>query len=279
MSLKSVMRKARNGWLLIKHFKNPFLILFARLGWINVPYSSFSVRKSGIEYNLVGRLLGGDHRILREVLVEQTYRSVLELLPPKPLRVVDIGAHIGAFILWLNQQHRVNGAFCFEPDAESFTLCQFNLSQSGYDNIRLHRQAIGGSTRESKIWIDPSAHARSSIYKDRHATVSRHGKIQIVALNEWLEKIGGDFDLLKMDCEGSEWEILESCPEAFERFSIIVAEIHRDPIGKRNIQDFAAALSEHGFTTVSCGPLYIGRRYRQEPKFETEDVSQYEMAQ
>ena len=200
MNLKSIKRKAKNSWLLLKHFQNPFLIPFARMGWINIPYCSYKVRKNGYDYSMLGRLLGGDHRILREVLVEETYRPVLELLPFKPLRVVDIGAH-----------------------------------------------------------IDPVAHARSSLNRTRHSSPTQHSTIQVLALNEWLEKTPGNFDLLKLDCEGSEWEMLECCPTAFARFSIIVAEVHRDPKGKHDIQDFAAVLGQHGFTTVSCAGLYIER--------------------
>jgi FkbM family methyltransferase len=259
MNLKSIKRKAKNSWLLLKHFQNPFLIPFARMGWINIPYCSYKVRKNGYDYSMLGRLLGGDHRILREVLVEETYRPVLELLPFKPLRVVDIGAHIGAFIIWLHRHRGINEAFCFEPDSDSFSLCQFNLHQNGYDKVRLHRQAVGGTTRESKIWIDPVAHARSSLNRTRHSSPTQHSTIQVLALNEWLEKTPGNFDLLKLDCEGSEWEMLECCPTAFARFSIIVAEVHRDPEGKHDIQDFAAVLGQHGFTTVSCAGLYIGR--------------------
>jgi hypothetical protein len=87
-------------------------------------------------------------------------------------------------------------------------------------------------------------------------------RVQVIALSEWLDQIEGDFDVLKMDCEGSEWEILDASPAAFTRFSIVIAEIHDDPKRGRNIGDFAANLSHHGFTTVSLNGLYIGRRNR-----------------
>jgi len=223
-------------------------------------YCSFRVKKGVFEYNILGRPLGGDHRILREVLVDETYRPLLKLLPPRPIRLVEIGSHIGVFTIWLHRQHGISEAFCFEPDVSSFTLCQFNLGREEPGKFLLHQQAIGGTTRQSEIWIDPTAHARSSLHRDRHTTLAHHAKIQVVALREWLEKTQGDFDLLKMDCEGSEWEILEHCPTGLQRFSIIIAEVHRHPDGRRDIRDFAAALSQYGFTTVDCDGLYVGRR-------------------
>lgn len=260
MNLKSIRTKAKHSLQLLRHFQHPLLVPLARLGWIKIDYCSFRVRKGGVEYNVLGRLLGGDHRILREVLLDETYRPLLELLPAEPVRLLEIGAHIGVFTIWLHRQHGISEAFCFEPDSDSFALCQFNLGRDGSGNFRLHRQAIGGTTRESEIWVDQAAHAKSSLLRKGGSSASQQSKVQVISLSEWLEQVEGDFDVLKMDCEGSEWEILDAMPAAFARFSIIIAEIHSDPIGGRNICDFASALAQNGFMTVRSDRLYIGRR-------------------
>ena len=261
MNLKVIRSKAKQYYQLVRHFESPFLVLLARLGWINVACCQFHIRKGGSEYCMLARARGGDLWILREVMVEETYRPILDLLPTRPIRVVDIGAHIGAFMIWLHRQHVIDEAFCFEPDSDSFNLCQFNLHQNGCDNVWPYKQAIGGSTRESEIWMDNVTHARSSLHKRVTSSTShQHSKVRVIALSEWLEGVQENFDLLKMDCEGSEWEILDAAPAAFTRFSIIVAEIHAAPDGKRTIDDFALALSRHGFITVTSDKLYIGRR-------------------
>jgi len=271
MKLKSFWEKGNNYRQLFKHFQNPLLVVSARLGWVNMAYCSYRIRKNGTEYTMLGRARGGDLWILREVLAEETYRPILKLLPPRPLRVVDIGAHIGAFTIWLHRQHDVAEAFCFEPDPDSFSLCQFNLQHNGCNNVRLDGSALGGGTRESEIWVNPIAHARSSLYQSRVTNPSlygrkatnvtfQHPKVDVVALDKWLQTVQGEFDLLKMDCEGSEWEILDAAPTAFTRFSNIVAEIHDDPMGTYKREDFAVVLREYGFTTVDFSRLYIGRR-------------------
>jgi FkbM family methyltransferase len=260
MNLQSIRTKAKHSWQLIKHFQHPLVVPLARLGWIKVDYCSFRVRKGKFDYNVLGRPLGGDHRILREVLVDETYRPLLELLPPEPVRLLEIGAHIGAFTIWLHLQHGISEAFCFEPDLDSFALCQLNFGRHGPSNFQLHGKAIGGATRESEIWIDQAAHAKSSLLSKRANCAGRQSKVQVIALSEWLKQIEGDFDVLKMDCEGSEWEILDANPAVFARFSVIIAEIHNDPSRGRNIYDFASALGQNGFTTVSSDHLYIGRR-------------------
>lgn len=259
-NLKLIKDKAKQYYQLLKHFRNPILVLLARLGWINVAYSTYHICKNGTDYSMLARARGGDLWILREVLVEETYRPILRLLPSRPIRVLDVGAHIGAFTIWLHRQHAVDEAFCFEPDSDSFSLCQFNIQQNGCGAVRPYRQAIGGSTGPGEMWIDTVTHARSTLHKRTTKSAPQLSKVQVVSLNDWLEEVEGNFDLLKMDCEGSEWEILNATPGAFTRFSTIVAEIHADPYGKRTIKDFAVTLNKYGFTTVSCENLYIGRR-------------------
>jgi hypothetical protein len=63
-----------------------------------------------------------------------------------------------------------------------------------------------------------------------------------------------------MDCEQSEWEMLDAAHAAVTGFSIVVAEMHCDPDRNRSIEDFAAVLTQHGFTTLSGDGLYVGRR-------------------
>lgn len=259
MNLKLLQRKATHYCQSLKHFENPLFVLLMRLGWINADYCSFRIRKGDAKYNMLGRSRGGDLWLLREVLVEESYRAILKFLPSRPLRIVDIGAHIGAFTIWLHRHHDVNEAFCFEPECESFSLCQFNLGRNGCAKVCLDRRAVGGSTRESEMWIDAVTHARSGLNRRVTSTATQNAKVQVIALSDWLDRVEGRFDLLKMDCEGSEWEILDTVPIAFTRFSIIVAEIHSDSTGQRDIRDFAAMLSQHGFTTISCDGLYIGR--------------------
>jgi FkbM family methyltransferase len=226
-------------------------------------YCAFDVRNNDSTYNMLGRPLGGDHRILRELLVDQQYEPILKLLPSRPISVVDIGAHIGAFIVWLSRKRAIKEAFCFEPDPDSFNLCQFNLRNLG--SACVYRQAIGGRSRTGEMWIEPSAHAKSSVVLQRKGAFKV--PVEIVSLADCLEKVKGDLDLLKIDCEGAEWEDLDMCPEAFRRFNVIAGEIHRDPRGKRDAKDFAGELERQGLETLQLDKpegfsdtFYVGKR-------------------
>lgn len=132
------------------------------------------------------------------------------------------------------------------------------------EKARQYWQIVGGKTRETEIWMDAQTSARNSLY-ERKTSSSKRSKIQVIALQEWLETIQRPFDLLKMDCEKAEWQMLKATPTSFTRFPIIVAEIHRNPNGSQQMKEFIATLSQCGVRTVSCDGLYIGQRHVASP--------------
>jgi FkbM family methyltransferase len=257
--MSELIKKAEQSLAMLRYFRTPFLPILARLGIFHLDYCSYDIRKNGHSYRLIARPLGGDQAILREMFLNESYAAILPVLPDRPLRVLDIGAHIGSFTLWLTQQRAVAEAYCFEPDPDSFNLCRFNLAQQ--PNVQVIMSAIGGRTRRSAISIDPAAHSRSTIVEDMgRASNTRSIDITILSFAEWLADHPGSFDLLKMDCEGAEWEILRTCPEVFSRFSTIIAEIHYDPVERRTNADFARSMQQLGFRVIPLEHLFLGTK-------------------
>jgi FkbM family methyltransferase len=210
---------------------------------------------------MLSRPRGGDLWLLREIMIEESYLPILSLLEKSSVRLVDVGSHIGAFTAWLAQKRNISEAFCFEPERDSHSLCKFNLR--AMRQVRVFHNAIGGTARRANMWIDTLTHARSSLNRRDTSGTAEALEVGVLAFSEWLKGTEGDFDLLKMDCEGSEWEILDADPSVFARFSVVVAEIHRDPkFGNRSIAEFSVALQKQGFTRVECDKLYLGHRGR-----------------
>ena len=86
-----------------------------------------------------------------------------------------------------------------------------------------------------------------------------------MGFSEWLKQTPGAFDVLKMDCEGSEWEIARATsPSEFARFGLVVAEVHADPEGLSAVEEFGALMESRGFRTVrwdrKAQSLYVGVR-------------------
>jgi len=250
-----------------RHFKNPWLIVLLRLGIIKLPYFLHQIHKGPHSYAMLARPTTtscADLFILRDVLVDEAYRDVLPLLPGKNLRLLDIGANLGSFTLWLHRQAGVREAFCFEPEIDSFRLLNFNLALNECLTAKTIQCAIGGETRAARLALKQSSPGGTNLYTD-YSTSADARPVSVVALEEWLRGIEGGFDLLKMDCECSEWEIIDKTdPRQFARFQVLLAEVHSDPVSNRPPSEFKRLVENLGYHTVRWDNkqhgLYIGVR-------------------
>ena len=244
-----------------RHFQNPWLIVLLRLGIIKLPYFLHRLQKGPHSYAMLARPTTtscADLYTLRDVLLDEAYRDVLPLLPEKNLRLLDIGANLGSFTLWLHRQVGVREAFCFEPEIDSFRLLNFNLALNDCTTAKTIQCAIGGETRTAKLALKKSSPGGTNLYVDYSACVDARS-VSIVALEEWLRGIEGDFDLLKMDCECSEWEIVDKTdPQQFERFPVLLAEVHSDPVRNRPVTEFERLVENLGYHTVRWDNKYHG---------------------
>ncbi|MGA9779050.1 MAG: FkbM family methyltransferase [Verrucomicrobiia bacterium] len=268
------MSKLRAQWehvkpisQILRHFKNPWLIVLFRLGLIKLPYFPYRIHKGAIRYTMLARPTAtsmADLFILRDVLIDEAYAAVLPLLPRRKLRLLDIGANLGSFTIWMHRQLGVSEAFCFEPEPDSFRLLNFNLALNECTTAKTIRCAIGGESRQALLALKESAPGGTNLYAEdnKHADAK---PVSIVAFEEWLRGIEGDFDLLKLDCECSEWEIVDKTdPSQFQRFPVLLAEVHNDPVSNRPVGEFKRIVEGLGYRTVRWDNkfygLYIGVR-------------------
>lgn len=257
-----------------RHFDNPYLIALLRLGILRLRYFPYTIHKGQSSYIMLARPSTtelADLFVLREVLVQESYRDVLPVLPRKGLRVVDIGANLGSFTIWLSQAAKVDEAFCFEPEPDSHRLLRFNLARNGCAFAHPLECAVGGRSRTAQISLKQDSPGGTNIYSPA-PTAERPSAnaIQVVALSDWLRVTPGTFDLLKMDCEGSEWEIVRhTSPADLARFHAVVAEVHADPEKSQPVEQFGSLLEAAGFRTVrwdrKAFGLYVGVRDSQVP--------------
>jgi FkbM family methyltransferase len=238
-----------------------------RLGLLHIPFFPYRIKTNYGPVTMLarpGNVSMGDLFVLRELFIDETYGHLLPLVGEGPLRVVDIGANLGSFVVWLHRRHGVGEAFCFEPEPTSFQLCRFNLSENGCNFAEVAQRAVGGEARRINLQRAGNRPGAVSIY-NASADDARTVQVDVVAFDQWMGAVAGEFDILKLDCEGAEWEILDHTPaEQLRRFRIIVAEVHGDDSGKHTVEDFPRLLEERGFRTVQwdnrAQGVYLGVR-------------------
>lgn len=172
-----------------------------------------------------------DRKVVREVVDEDCY--CVDLIPPGSRVLFDVGAHIGSFSALWRSRHPAAKIVCVEACPENIPLLQENVGgfadvvhaactyETGptvlLNSVSEHGTATGGSTLVRVD--DPAASTFGHVYWRDFRPVEK------LTLETLMERSGvGFIDVLKLDCEGSEFSILEHAP--LDRIGFIVGEYH-----------------------------------------------------
>ena len=148
-------------------------------------------------------------------------------------RVVDVGANVGVFsVLAASSGASVTA---YEPHPETFAHLERNTA-----GLPVH------CVQAAVVAADPPAGmvalATSEESDTRHRLGERGIEVAAVAV---AEVIGAGCDLLKIDCEGAEFELLDGAPpEAWRAVRRIACEAHP---WAGEVEDLARALERLGF--------------------------------
>ncbi len=163
--------------------------------------------------------------------------------------VIDIGANIGAFALYAASRPKTKRVFAFEPMADTFQRLVGNAAVSvAGERISCIHSAVGSHRGFVRMILGPSSMQHRTSEVRETAPESEH-VVQAVSL----ASIFDDYDikdcaLLKIDCEGAEYEVLENLPPGyFKRIYAIRLEIHVRSDGRKPT-DLFRFIESQGFT-------------------------------
>ena len=156
--------------------------------------------------------------------------------------VIDIGGNIGMFAIFAATREPAVKVFSFEPFPDNAAYFRKNLQQGNLKSITLSEKAVAANTGKrylnvSETWI---SHSLGNTEQQRGGL-----EVDCTSLNEILLTTG-QCDLLKTDCEGSEYEILyATSTENLKRIHKIVGEYHKR--GENSGQTLMQFLRNHSF--------------------------------
>jgi FkbM family methyltransferase len=179
-----------------------------------------------------------------EVIANNTYHINQDHI--KNHLVIDIGANQGMFSI-LSAELGAAHVIAVEPVSSTYELLQSNIKQAGHSTeiTTVKKIALGKPDIPRSISVNPKS-GHNSVYKSTgdHELVATASLTQLIAMWPGHEPV-----FLKMDCEGSEHDILwDSEPETWSRISAVAVEIHGNmhPIYK-SLEEFQNKLASLGF--------------------------------
>lgn len=219
-----------------------------------------------------------DSYIVKSVVLHNEY-SLPDSL--KGATVVDIGAHIGSFV-FACQIRNAKEVFAFEPDKENFELLAYNAEAAETDTeVMLFPYAVRGKHKDAvyirRLTDHDQGVGRNTGHVDTFGEEGEGQKAEALGINEILSE-AGKVDILKMDCEGAEWEIFEEGD--FSNVGVLMAELHKvnhpDFEGKTLVELGSRAqklLRKQGFeVSVSYQGDELGKIFAANPNFRRDVV-------
>lgn len=159
-----------------------------------------------------------DESIIQTVLIEKK-----EYLFPsfKPKLVWDVGANIGVVSIILAKIYPETKILAFEPVKENLELLNFNTAH--LPNVEILKCGLGKKTAKVPIFksTDPVNHGGFSTHIDGVG----YDDIDILKASSAVQSHGIP-DLIKIDCEGAEFDILSDISAYIHEVKWITGELH-----------------------------------------------------
>ncbi|SDG98199.1 methyltransferase, FkbM family [Dyadobacter soli] len=194
------------------------------------------------------------HQVFKELFMADVYNigALMRVLPADPL-VIDIGANAGFFDILLLSKTKNAQIYAYEPLGSNIERMRSVASSNRrFDNsVIINSLAVTGTPCEMlRLYAqdtDDNQVVASSL-KDFNTDNTRELLIPATSFSEIMAGMPkANVDLLKMDCEGSEYDIiLNTPPDVVRRVERMLIEVH-DIDSQFNINIFSQYLGELGY--------------------------------
>lgn len=168
----------------------------------------------------------GDFAIANELFLDHQYRFCDEVIKKAEHCVIDIGGHLGFFSIMATALNPNVPIYTFEPHSGNYELLKANLKNNRIKNVHPKQLAVSDHIGQMKLKLSQED-LNHSLEKAIEPTGDTQ-EVQTTTLERIFQKNRIEkCDLLKLDCEGSEFKIIYGTPkELFKKISHIFLEYH-----------------------------------------------------
>ncbi|MCP4745430.1 MAG: FkbM family methyltransferase [Desulfobacteraceae bacterium] len=98
---------------------------------------------------------------VRDVFSRQEYKIYSKYLPSEGLTIVDVGANVGLFALYMKLNWKDSEIYCFEPALHTFKLLEANMTQ--LSGIKCFAYGLANQSATVNLFLHPHNTGQNSI--------------------------------------------------------------------------------------------------------------------
>lgn len=237
--LTAINRRTFIYWKYLKEIK--------KLGLTFDEYCS-QVYNNYTQDNSVGKSKLMDREILRTNKYWYAF-SVLELFQDEVYKfetknqnpvIIDCGSNIGLSIIYFNKLYPGSSIIGFEADQNLYNICKKNLETFNIKNIQLENAAVWKNEGVVKFKTDNNLGGKIT----DESSNEKLSEVKTVKLSKYLNR---KIDFLKIDIEGSEFEVLNECQDYLHQVQRLFVEYHSSLHQEQQLDEILKIIKKAGF--------------------------------
>lgn len=159
--------------------------------------------------------------------------------------IIDCGGNIGLSVIAFKQAYPQARILTFEADPALAALLAWNVKTLGLTNITVETKAVGGVN--GQVMFQPDGAVDGHVVA-AHDVAPQATAIRVPAVR-LSDMITGPVDLLKLDIEGSEYDVIADLSQSgrIAQVKTLICEVHGNASTQRQFAALWQQLMEAGF--------------------------------
>ncbi|MBU6182381.1 MAG: FkbM family methyltransferase [Verrucomicrobia bacterium] len=187
-----------------------------------------------------------------EIFKEEVYAfSSLNSSP----RIIDGGSNIGLSVIYFKKLFPASRISAYEADPRIAEVLKRNLLYQGITDVEVRAEALWSCETELSFQCEGADGGK--LVKSMEKSI----RVPAVGISDLLCET---VDFLKLDIEGAEIEVLESCQPCLKNVEMIFVEYHSIAEQTQRLPDLLNLLRESGFRFfISAPSVFSGKPFLQ----------------
>ena len=174
------------------------------------------------------------------------YSELTDFHEESRMTIIDVGAHIGTFSILSALKYQDSKIISLEPNPHSYSILCKNIESNHIQNVIPVQAAVNYKPGPTKLFLS-NENWEHSITTDFGAS---HLEVQGITIAQIFDKYTiQSCDLLKMNCEGAEFNIVLHLPsKVLSKIKMMLILFHEDLITQNvNRKTLISYLRQNGF--------------------------------